>query len=107
MRILLDECVPRPLAEQLGGFDVTTVVDEGWAGYKNGDLLSAMRSAGFTVLVTTDRNLRYQQNLREMGIAVLVLIAHTNRMRDLLPLVPALVANLSNVKIGHVTHVTA
>lgn len=60
----------------------------GWSGKKNGDLLQLMSQEGFTVLLTTDQNLRYQQNLVQAGVAVVVLVAPSNKLSDLLPLVP-------------------
>jgi hypothetical protein len=62
MRVLLDECVPRALREQLPGHDVKTVVEAGWAGVKNGELLG-LAAQRFDVLLTVDRNLEYQKNL--------------------------------------------
>ena len=58
MRILLDECVPRPLKRQLTQYEVKTVTEMGWAGTKNGQLLKKMQDAQFTILLTTDQNLR-------------------------------------------------
>ena len=63
-----------------------TVVEIGWAGPKNGEPLKRMTSEGFTVLLTTDQNLRYEQNLKQAGVAVVVLIAPSNRLPDLVPL---------------------
>ena len=57
MRILLDECVPRPLRRELPGHDVRTIRDMGWAGRKNGELLGLMARVGFEVLLTVDQNL--------------------------------------------------
>src|SRR5207253_9298653 len=59
MRILLDECVPRPLRRELAGHDVHTIREMGWAGKKNGELLALMAGAGFEVLLTVDQNLRH------------------------------------------------
>ncbi len=59
MRILLDECVPRPLRRELTGHDVRTIREAGWAGKKNGELLALMAGAGFEVLLAVDQNLRY------------------------------------------------
>jgi hypothetical protein len=81
MRILLDECVPRPLRRNLPGHDVRTVQEMGWDGHENGDLLRELLAAGFDVFLTVDQNLRYQQNLRAAGVAVLVLVAPTNKLR--------------------------
>lgn len=88
MRVLLDECAPRPLKRQLAEYDIKTVVEMGWSGKKNGELLQLMSQEGFTILLTTDQNLRYQQNLQQAGVAVVVLVAQSNRLADLLPLLP-------------------
>ncbi len=58
MRVLLDEQLPRHLAREIGGHDVSTVQQRGWAGLKNGELLRVAADAGFEVLVTADRNLQ-------------------------------------------------
>ena len=105
MRVLLDECLPRRLRRELPGHDVGTVVGEGWAGRRNGDLLRLMLAAGFQAFVTADRNLAYQQNVAAAGVAVLVLRARSNRERDLLPLMPALAAAIATAAVGQVTHV--
>ena len=68
MRVLLDECVPRALREQLPGHDVKTVVEAGWAGVKNGELLR-LAAQRFDVVLTVDRNLEYQQNLEAIPAA--------------------------------------
>jgi hypothetical protein len=60
MQILLDECEPKPLKRELTDYyDIRTVVEMGWSGKKNGELLQLMSQAGFTILLTTDQNLRY------------------------------------------------
>ena len=73
MLILLDNNVPRGLARALTGHVVTEARDRGWATVKNGVLLSAAEEAGFQVLVTADKNIRYQQNLEGRRIAIVVL----------------------------------
>ncbi len=65
MRVLLDEQLPRHLARELRGHDVSTVQQEGWAGLKNGELLRRAADAVFDVFVTADRNLEFQQNLSQ------------------------------------------
>ena len=60
----------------------------GWSGKKNGELLQLMKQQSFSILLTTDQNLRYQQNLEQAGVAVIVLIASKNRLPDLIPLIP-------------------
>jgi PIN like domain len=86
MRILLDECVPRPLRHELPGHDVRTVPEMGWAGKKNGELLQLMAQQAFEVFLTVDQNLRFQQNLSGAGVGIIVLVAPTNRLADLVPL---------------------
>jgi predicted nuclease of predicted toxin-antitoxin system len=71
--ILFDNNVPRGLARALTGHTVTEARERGWATLKNGELLRVAEKAGFDVLVTADKNIRYQQNLegRKIGIVVL------------------------------------
>lgn len=88
MRILLDECVPRPLRRELPDHEVRTVVEMGWAGKQNGELMRLLAAENFAVFLTIDQNLRYQQNLRGLCMAVVVLVAPTNRLHDLVPLMP-------------------
>ncbi|MGH8604695.1 MAG: DUF5615 family PIN-like protein [Gammaproteobacteria bacterium] len=71
MRVLLDECVPRALRNDLPGHEVKTVVESGWAGVKNGILLQ-LAAKQFDILLTIDRNLEYQQNFSGLAIAVIV-----------------------------------
>jgi predicted nuclease of predicted toxin-antitoxin system len=72
MRILFDQGVPVPLRRTLAGHEVSTAFELGWANLDNGELLRVAEEQ-FDLLVTTDRNLRYQQNLagRRLGILVL------------------------------------
>lgn len=81
MRILLDECVPWPLHKVFFAHELTTAQKRGWGGIKNGDLLRLAESE-FSLFITTDQNLRYQQNLSNPLIAILVL--STNNLRRLL-----------------------
>jgi hypothetical protein len=71
--ILLDNNAPRGLARALTGHVVTEARERGWATLKNGDLLRVAEEAGFDVLVTADKNIRYQQNLEDRKIALVVL----------------------------------
>lgn len=105
MRLLLDECVPRPLKGELTDFEVRTVVEMGWAGKKNGELLKLMMQESFTILLTTDQNLRYQQNLQQAGVAVIVMVAPSNRLADLLPLIPSVCSALIGIASGEVIEV--
>jgi predicted nuclease of predicted toxin-antitoxin system len=73
VRVLFDQGTPVPLREFLGEHDVSTAYERGWSILENSDLLDAAEREGFEVLVTTDRNLRHQQNLRTRSIAIVVL----------------------------------
>lgn len=105
MRILLDECVPRRLRRELGGHYVRTVPEMGWSGKKNGELLKLMTAQAFVVLLTTDQNIQYQQNLQSFGVAIIVLVAPTNRLADLLPLIPSALKALVTIAPGQVVEI--
>ena len=90
MKVLLDECVDRRLADYLREFEITTVAAQGWGGITNGKLL-APAQAEFEVFVTVDRKLSFQQNLQKFDLAVILLVSKSNRLQDLLPSVPALI----------------
>lgn len=104
MRILLDECIDHRLARDLIAHEVSTVSRMGWRGKENGDLLG-LAAAHFDVFLTTDRNLSFQQNLHRFALAVIVLIAPSNRLNDLRRLVPELLQTLPFVKPGQTQHV--
>jgi hypothetical protein len=74
MKVLLDECVPAPLARSLDGHDCVTVQLAGWVGIKNGDLLLCAERAKFDVFITADKNLRYQQKLTDRTLAIIELL---------------------------------
>lgn len=71
MNILIDECLPRYLKTVLAEYSVVTAQEAGWAGVKNGPLLSLAEDK-FDVFITADQNLKYQQNLRKHKIAIVV-----------------------------------
>jgi hypothetical protein len=73
LRILLDESIPAALRHLIAGHQVTPAYDMGWAGVSNGDLIAAAEADGFEVLITADRNIRYQQNLTGRQLALIVL----------------------------------
>jgi len=75
MRILFDQGTPVPLRQYLTEHVVTTAYEEGWSNLSNGDLLKSAEDKGYQILVTTDRNLRYQQNLSDRQIAIVVLLS--------------------------------
>ena len=105
MRILLDECIDQRFAKELEGHEVMTLPQAGWAGIKNGELLSRAQSQ-FDAFVTVDRNLAFQQNIPQFTIAVIVLESTTNRLKDLRPLLPKLQQLLLKVRKGEVSRVS-
>jgi hypothetical protein len=73
------------------------VVEMGWAGKRNGELLQLLTTEHFAVFLTTDQNLRYQQNFCKLQVAVVVLMAPTNRLDDLISLMPTVRAVLGTI----------
>jgi hypothetical protein len=94
VRVLLDESLPRPLASLLVGHDAQTVAHMKWTRLGNGELLR-QAAAVFDVVLTADQNIEFQQNLKTLPIAVLVLVADSNRLESLEPLVPRILEALS------------
>jgi hypothetical protein len=103
MRILLDECVPWPMHRLLSGHVCCTVQDEGWGGIKNGDLLE--RAEGqFDLFITSDQNIRYQQNLADRHIAILELSTNDiGRIQAAQSLIEEAVAAIKPEEFRHVT----
>lgn len=105
MKILLDECVDRRFAKEIEGHEVVTVPQAGWAGIKNGELLTRAQ-AQFDVFVTVDRNLAFQQNIPLFTIAVIILQAPMNRLKDLHLLLPKLLQTIPTTPKGQVCRVS-
>jgi hypothetical protein len=105
VRVLLDEQLPRQLASYLVGHDVRTVQQESWAGLNNGELLTRAEAAGFSVFLTGDQSLEFQQNLSKRRLGVVVLCADSNALEDLLPLIPVALAAIEGVQPGQVARV--
>lgn len=90
MRVLFDQGTPVPIRPYLAEHEVSLSMDLGWDRLKNGELLTVAEKAGFDVLLTTDKNLRYQQNLERRTIAIVVighaqwpaLLPHIQRVID-------------------------
>lgn len=81
VRVLLDEQLPRQLALYLIGHDVRTVQQESWAGLKNGELLAQAEAAGFSVFLTGDHSLEFQQNISKRRLGVVVLAPTATRSK--------------------------
>jgi hypothetical protein len=75
MKIIFDQGTPAPLRRYLTGHAVDTAYEQGWSDLSNGDLLEAAEQANYQLLITTDQNLRYQQNLANRQLAVIVLLS--------------------------------
>ncbi len=96
MRILLDESLPRDLAPLVVSHEVETVQAAGWSSVKNGKLL-ALAATQFDVFLTADRNIEFQQNLKTLPIAIVVLRARNNRIQALELLLPELLQLLNHI----------
>jgi hypothetical protein len=88
----------------LSGHEVRTVAAVGWSGMENGELLR-LAAEHFDVLITADRNLEHQQNLRTLPVSVVVLAASTNRLESLAPLVPQLLELLKALPPRRLVHI--
>lgn len=96
MRILFDQGTPVPLRHVLADHDVSTAFERGWQELQNGELLAAAEAVGFEIFVTTDQNLRYQQNLAGRNMAIIVLsTTNWKRIRDHAALVTDAIARIS------------
>lgn len=104
MRVLLDECLPKRLGTHFPDHDVSTVVQAGFSGLDNGKLLDAIQQ-DFDVFITIDSNLEYQQTLRDRPLGVVVVRSISNKLEDLLPLVPVISNAIESVKEGEIIHV--
>jgi hypothetical protein len=103
MLILFDHGTPRGLASYLTGHQVREAKAQGWDQLANGQLLSAAEAAGFEVLVTTDKQIRYQQNLAGRKIAIIVL--GKARWRLIKAEVPKIIAAVNVATSGSYTEV--
>ena len=100
MRVLLDENLDRRLKKTFDEeLEVLTVIERGWNGKKNGELLR-LAEQEFDVFVTMDRNLEYQQNLRSFDLGIVLIAAKSNRRKDVEPLMPEVSRALDKVQAG-------
>jgi len=107
VRVLVDESVLRQLAPELRGHEVRTVAELGWTGLKNGEPLTRAAEAGFAAFITMDRNLQYQQNVGRLSLGIVLLRAPNNRVETVLPLAPAVLIVLEQLRPGTVIQVGA
>ncbi len=97
MKIIIDECVPRIVKKRLPQREIKTVQEMGWAGVKNGELLELVESE-FEIFITSDKNLRYQQNLQNRKTAILLL--PSNQVPVVVDLLPRIDEELERIKSG-------
>lgn len=99
----MDECVPWPLAKLLDGHECANPQKKGWGGIKNGDLLK-LAEAEFDLFITSDQNLRYQQNLAGRKIAILELSTNDwNAIRSDLDLIRVTISGMKPADFTHYT----
>lgn len=95
MKILLDECVTKHLKPHLNDYEILTVREMGWSGIKNGILMSLCTEHSFDILLTIDKNLRYQQNLDKYPVTIVVLNSFSSKVEELITLLPTFRSQLS------------
>lgn len=105
MRVLLDECLPKKLKAHIVADLVQTVPEAGWAGTQNGELLR-LAEQEFDVLVTNDQNIEHQQEISRFDLAFVVLVASTNDIVDLLPLMSDLNRILLTIEAGTIKYLS-
>ncbi|MCD5417875.1 DUF5615 family PIN-like protein [Candidatus Bipolaricaulota bacterium] len=107
MRVLLDENLPRQLKRRLApAVEAQTVQERGWSGKENSELLQ-LAEVEFDALLTMDRGVEFQQDIRDMSLSVLVIRAPSNRFADLEPLLPEVGETLKAIQPGQVIRVGA
>lgn len=105
MRVLIDECLNWRLGRALTGHYAISVQKMGWSGIKNGELLRRAVEQSFDVFLTGDRNVSFQQNVSQIGIAVIVLESKGVQLHETLPLVPKILESLAAIQRGEVVRV--
>ena len=106
MRVLPDECIPLQLVAELPRHDVRTIRGMRWRGKKNGELLQ-LAASKFDVFATIDRGMAYQQRIADLRLGVITLLAPSNEIETLRPLMPRLRQAVLKVKPGQVIRVEA
>lgn len=105
-KVLFDENMPRLLRRDLAEFEIRTVQEQGWSSLTNGALLRQAQER-FEVFVTADKRLEYQQNVRTLRIAVVVVAAESTRLEHMRRLLPRLRVAIAEAKSGTVVVVSA
>lgn len=104
MKVLFDQNTPRPLARFLAGHEVLRAAELGWQRLSNGELISSAEAHGFDVMITADRNLRYQQNLTGRKLAIIVL--PSGRWPEVKPYISAIIQTIGSARPGGYAEIT-
>jgi predicted nuclease of predicted toxin-antitoxin system len=105
MKLLLDECTPARLRLDFPGHDVRTIDQAGLKGLKNGTLLR-IASGEFDVLITVDQKIPYQQSLSDLSIAIVIMVARSNRYSELRSLVPKALKAIASIRKGEIVPIS-
>jgi len=106
VRILLDNCMPRPFEQLLLGHEVSHTSRMGWSALENGELLTAAEAAGFQVMVTVDRSLEHQQTMRGRSISVVIIASVSNDVPTLASYAGAVLSAVMGLPPGSIVTVT-
>src|SRR5260370_42080918 len=107
MRILTDECIDERFRNSLPGHERQTARYAGLSGLKNGDLLKAAEAAKSDFFLTVDQGIEYQQNLTGRKMAIIIFHTKSNRLHNLLQLLPVSLARIKSVDPGHIVNIEA
>jgi hypothetical protein len=102
MKIIIDECVPHIVKKELPDHGIKTVQEMGWSGVKNGELLKLV-AAEFDVFITSDKNLRFQQNFEELNLSIILLPG--NQVPVIKALLPRIDEALKKTPLGSFTEI--
>ena len=98
MKLLLDECLPEELKDLIPGHEVLAVSDMNWKGITNGELMKRAGDSGFEVFLTSDKNIRFQQNISKYPLAVIIFDVVRNTIPEINPKLPKLIEMLLKVE---------
>lgn len=101
MKILLDECVTKKLIPFLKDHEVSTVSQMKWNGLKNGELISKVEQAGFEMLLTIDKKIKYQQNISKYNIIIVIINTSSSSIESLSEYIPNLNKAIGSFEKGN------
>ncbi len=101
MKILLDECVTKHLKKHFFGHQVSTVLEMGWSGVKNGKLMNLCVENQFDILLTIDKNLQHQQNLDKYPVTIVIFNSFSSKVEELVEFIPLFELQIFSFKKHH------